>query len=57
MKFMSVTNAPMNARIWKWSRRKKEMVMIKRILGYLSNPFTLSWVIFVIALGIYEYWW
>lgn len=31
--------------------------MIKRILGYLSNPFTLSWVIFVIGLGIYEYWW
>ncbi len=31
--------------------------MIKCILGYLSNPFTLSWVIFVIALGIYEYWW
>lgn len=30
--------------------------MIKRILGYLSNPFTLSGVIFVIALGIYEYW-
>ncbi len=29
--------------------------MIKRILGYLSNPFILSWVIFVIALCIYEY--
>lgn len=30
--------------------------MIKRILGYLSNPLILCWVIFAIGLGIHEYW-
>ncbi len=31
--------------------------MIKRILGYLSNPFILCWVIFAFGLGVYEFWW